>query len=89
MTCNRIEELVRKALESQFADELKAGTIVFHSVNVDDPANEHFIRDFALDSKIVVMRRGEKFEKFPDVWTLVRDPEKFTAYIRSGVEQFQ
>ncbi len=89
MTCNRIEELTEKALESKFAAELKSGKIVFRSVNVDEPANEHFIRDFALDSKIVCMRKGEKLEKFPEVWTLVRDPEKFAAYIQSGVEQFK
>lgn len=89
MTCNRIEELTEKALESGFAAELKAGKIVFRSVNVDEPANEHFIKDFALDSKIVCMRKGEKLEKFPEVWTLVRDPEKFAAYIQAGVEQFK
>jgi len=89
MTCNRIEELTRTALESKFAAELKAGNIVFRSVNVDNPADEHFIRDFALDSKIVVMRKDGKVEKFPAVWTLVHDPEKFAAYIQSGVEQFR
>ena len=89
MTCNRIEELTKKALDSKFAARLKAGTLVFRSIDVDEPANEHFIKDFALDSKIVVMRKGEKVEKFPEVWALVGDPEKFASYIESGVEQFK
>ncbi len=88
-TCNRIEELTKKALEAKFASELKSGRIVFRPVNVDDPANEHFIRDFALEAKIVVMRKGGKIEKLPEVWMLGNDPKTFASYIQSGVEKLR
>lgn len=88
-TCRRIEELTRKTLETDFPAKLKSGDIVFESVNLDEPRNEHFIADFALDSKIVVMRKGSKFTAFPEVWTLVRNPEAFSTYIRDGVEKMQ
>jgi len=89
VTCNKIEDMARKAVEEKFAPEMAAGTIVFKSVNVDEPENEHFVRDFGLDSKIVVMQKGDRVEKFQDVWALVGTPEKFTAYIQNGMEQMK
>lgn len=86
MTCNRIEELTRQAIQSNFAGQLADGKIVFRSVNVDEPENEHFIKDFQLVTRSVVMRKGDKFEKFDQVWNLVREPDKFSQYIRNGVE---
>ena len=89
MTCNKIEDLTQKALEAKFAPELKNGSILFKSVNLDEPQNEHFVQDFNLDSKIVVMQRGDQFEKFQDVWTLVKTPEKLAIYIQNGVEKLK
>lgn len=84
MTCNKIEELARQAINSKYAAELSAGTVEFKSVNVEATENEHFINDFQLSTRSVVMQKGEKYEKFDAVWTLVREPEKFTTYIQDG-----
>ena len=84
MTCNKIEELTRAALQDRFAKEIAGGRVAFRPVNVEEPANEHFIKDFQLVSRTVVMAKGGKYETFDAVWTLVRDPQKFTAYIQDG-----
>ncbi|MDD3887104.1 MAG: nitrophenyl compound nitroreductase subunit ArsF family protein [Victivallaceae bacterium] len=84
MTCNRIEELARAAIQDKYAKEMAAGAVVFRSVNVEEPANEHFIRDFQLTTRSVVMQKAGKYEKFDAVWTLVRDPRKFAEYIQDG-----
>ena len=84
MTCNKIEELTRQAVAGKFAKELADGSVVFASVNVEDKDNEHFIRDFDLTVRSVVMSKNGKFEKFDEVWSLVGDPAKFTAYIQDG-----
>jgi small redox-active disulfide protein 2 len=84
-TCNKIESLTRSAIESKYAAELASGSLVFKSVNVDEPANEHFIQDFQLSTRSVVMQKDGKYERFDAVWTLVGQPEKFIAYIQDGV----
>ncbi len=84
MTCNKIEELTKQAISGKFAKELADGAVIFTSVNVEAPDNEHFIRDFDLTVRSVVMSKNGKFEKFDDVWTLVGDPAKFTAYVQDG-----
>ncbi len=84
VTCSKIEQLARAAMESGFAGAVKKGELVFRSVNVDEQANAHFVNDFKLASSTVVMERNGKFEKFDDVWNLVGEPEKFTAYLQKG-----
>ena len=80
MTCNTIEKLTRDAVGN-------SENVKFISVNVEEPQNEHFIKDFNLVNRTVVMERNGKFEKFDKVWELVRTPEEFSAYIKSGVER--
>ena len=84
MTCNRIEELAKAAIQGRYAEELADGRVEFRSVNVEEPANEHFIKDFQLASRTVVMAKDGKYEKFDAVWTLVGEPEKFSSYLQDG-----
>ncbi|MDD3155030.1 MAG: nitrophenyl compound nitroreductase subunit ArsF family protein [Victivallaceae bacterium] len=86
-TCNKIETLTKQALEEKYSKELADGRIVFRPVNVEDPVNEHFVNDFQLSSRSVVMQKNGKYQKFDAVWTLVREPQKFTEYIQNGVTE--
>lgn len=85
MTCNRIEELTKETVNGAFAEEVANGKVVVRSVNIEAPENEHFIKDFQLSTRSVVMQKDDDFEKFDAVWTLIREPEKFTEYIRDGL----
>ena len=87
MTCNRIEALTKEVLQAKFTGLLADGKLIFRSVNLDEPANEHFIKDFQLTARTVVMQKNGKFEKFDEVWNLVGEPAEFTSYIQSGVEK--
>ena len=80
MTCNTIEQLARETAE-------KYKNVKFISVNVEEPQNEHFVRDFQLVSRSVVMERNGKIEKFDRVWELVRSPEDFKKYLDDGIER--
>ena len=87
MTCSKIEQLTKQALEEKYAGALASGKIVFRAVNVEEPVNEHFVRDFGLTVRGVVMAGNGRFEKFDSVWNLVRDPEKFQSCIQEGVKR--
>ena len=77
----------KQALEEKYAGALASGKIVFRAVNVEEPVNEHFVRDFGLTVRGVVMAGNGRFEKFDSVWNLVRDPEKFQSCIQDGVKR--
>lgn len=85
MTCNKIESQTRTVAETKFAAALADGTLRFKSVNVDEPANEHFVSDFQLVSSTVVVQRGENYKRLDDVWKFVHDEAVFTRYIQDGV----
>ena len=77
-TCNRMEELTKKAIKDK--------GVSYKAVNLDEPANEHFVKDFQLDSRVVVIQREGTYKKMDKVWDLVGDEEAFIAYIQSGLK---
>ena len=86
-TCMKMEELASQAVTANFADKLASGDVVFRSVNLEAPGNEHFVKDFDLITNTVVMQRGDKVEKFDDIWDLAGTPDKFEMYIKAGVSR--
>lgn len=89
-SCMRIEEWTRKAVDSRFADEVAAGRVSFRMVYTDTPANEHYIQDYQLVSKSVVVAeslegREQEWVNLQDVWLLLHDEQAFADYIAGAV----
>jgi hypothetical protein len=86
-TCRKIEAYTTEAIQTGFPEELAAGTVTLQVVNVDEPVNEHFITDFQLTAKTVVLvneQDGEQvqWKNLARVWDLVGNKESFITYIR-------
>ena len=88
MTCRTIEAYTREAVEAGFAEALKDGRLEWRIVNVDEGVNEHFVRDFELVTRSVVLERltgGRRtdWKNLPRIWELARgDKEAFLKYVR-------
>jgi len=54
-SCYTIEKYTKEALESNFEDELVSGKLVFKPVNMEVKENEHFLGDYQLYTKSVVL----------------------------------
>lgn len=92
MTCVRIERLTREVVERNFASELRSGRVTFQIVNLDGPGNAHFVRDYRLISKTVIvsdLAGGEEigWENLQQVWTKHRDEQAFEAYVVEAVRR--
>ena len=92
-TCRAIESNTGKAVQKHFTSELKSGAIRWQPVDVDKAENKHFIQEFKLYTKSVVLvelRSGKtvRHELLQKVWELIHSPEKFDKYIQSSVENF-
>ena len=85
MTCNKIERLAHSAVEEHFVEEVKGKQLRFESVNVDDPANEHFIRDFQLSTRTVVIAKGATYQRLDKTWQLVHDEDAFKKYVQESI----
>lgn len=92
-TCRKFETFSDQALHSAFAAELAGGRLQWQVINVDEPGNEHFIKDYQLYSKSIVVTKVQdnqqlKWKNLDKIWELVRDKEAFINYIRNEVRQY-
>jgi len=91
--CMKIEEYSRAAIEKGFPADIKDGLLSFEAVNVEEPQNRHFIRDYDLVSKTVVLslKDGDKevrFKNLDRVWRLLGSREQFIAYVQDETRGF-
>ena len=85
-SCNTIEAYTKEAVETGFKSAYKGWQVTFKGVNTDEAANEHFVQDYWLNSKSVIVQKfsGDKalnWGKLDRVWTLLGDKEAFKAYV--------
>ncbi len=81
MTCNSMERMVHEVADNLPSVEVKA-------VNLDEPANEHFVADFGLTMRTVVLQRGSRFTVLDKCWTLAHDEPAFKDYISKNIADF-
>ena len=92
-TCRTIEQYSHDAIQMYFAKELGNGRLEFRPVNIEEPGNKHFIQDYQLVTRSLVLSlvsdgKETKWKNLPDVWKLVRDKDKFFQYVKDEVEKF-
>ena len=92
-TCLNLESYTREALDTHYAADLASGRIQWRTADLDDPANEHFVDEFGLYTKSVVLVRFEngeqtRFDSLSRIWELVYDKDAYVAYIRDEVKGF-
>jgi len=93
VTCRKIEAYTEESLRTAFSSELEGGQLEWRPVNVDTPENGHFIQDFELSTRSVVlveMLDGEQkqWKNLTRVWELVRDKPTFVAYVQEEARAF-
>lgn len=91
--CTQIEQWTEETVTTGFKDELASGKLQWRGVNVQQEENEHFIRDFELYSKSVIIAEYQagkpvRWENLKKVWQLYRDKPKFLDYIAGGIKSF-
>jgi len=92
-TCRKIEAYADEAIAKGFVDELAAGRLEWQVVNIEEAGNEHFIEDFQLVTRSVVLveyRDGKvvRWENLEKVWQLVRSKDRFVEYIQGETTEF-
>ncbi|MBN2456366.1 MAG: hypothetical protein JXB29_07525 [Sedimentisphaerales bacterium] len=89
-TCHKLETYAKEALDTYFADEISSENIVWKVVNVDRTENSHFIQDYKLVTKSVVLSKvanGKEIEwkNLNNIWQKVRDKDRYLQYIRESI----
>ncbi|MGC8840388.1 MAG: nitrophenyl compound nitroreductase subunit ArsF family protein [Candidatus Sumerlaeaceae bacterium] len=88
--CINFEHFTDELLKRDFAKELASGRIVWKVVNVDLPENSHFVDEYKLYTKSLVLvphssgKSGE-YKNLTKIWQFAGDKAKFQAYVREEI----
>jgi len=92
-TCRRIEAYSKQAIDFGFAPELAKGSLEFRLVNVELPENQHFMQDYKLFTKSLVLVRFKsgsqvEWKNLSKVWELTGEHDAFLSYVRGEVRAY-
>jgi hypothetical protein len=89
-SCMKIEAYSQEAVQTGFAEDLKAGKMEWLVINTDESPNEHYEKDYQLYTKSLILSRVEngketKWKNLEKVWELLGDKEAFIKYVQDEV----
>jgi len=88
ITCNQIEAMAAKLVNTVFADATEAGRLVWKEANYQENA-ELAERFDVVSSCIVVAKTVDgkvvDFKRLDDLWTLADKPQKFDEYVADAI----
>ncbi|MFH1507017.1 MAG: nitrophenyl compound nitroreductase subunit ArsF family protein [Candidatus Omnitrophota bacterium] len=92
-TCHKMEQYTKEAIEGNFKDELANGLLVVKAVNVEEKENEHFVNDYQLYTKTLIISHVEngkeiEYKNLTKIWEYVRDKKKFFNYVTSEINNY-
>ena len=87
-SCYKIETYTKEVFDENFKEDL-----VLKVINTDKPTNSHFLKDYQLYSKSVVlvkMKNGQQvgYKNLEKIWYVLNDKKKFKTYVKEEIEQF-
>ena len=92
-TCRMIESYSREVVEQKFGADIAKGRLQYKLVNLELPENRHFVKDYQLFTKSLVLVRFDKgkqteYKVLNDTWELVGDKSAMQAYVEREVRDY-
>ena len=91
--CLRTEGWTESTIRAAFAKELGDSTLLWSAINIDEPEHEHFIDDFKLSNRSVILvelegREQKRWKNLEAVWDLLDNEKAFRLYIRDEIQNY-
>ena len=92
-TCRNIDSYSRGVIEKKFAGDIAKGRLEYRLVNVQLPENQHFVKDYQLYTKSLVLVRLDKgkqaeYQVLNDTWDLVGNKPLMQSYVERKVRDY-
>lgn len=89
-TCRAIESQAQEAVEKGFAAELAAETMLWKTVNYEEPVGEKFKEQFEIQIPVVVLAKMKNdrlvsWRRLDEVWGLVNEKQAFIDYVQAEI----
>jgi hypothetical protein len=91
--CYNMEQWTKELMDTCFKGQVGSGKIVFKMFNTDEKANEHFLNDYKLYTKSIVLSlvkggKEVKYENLAKIWDCLRSKQKFQDYVMTEIEKY-
>jgi hypothetical protein len=88
MTCQNVENVSKKAVETLYPEKVKSGNISFQSVNLDEKTGEAIGAKYKIEGQTLIVICGDKHVDLTEKGFLYANdkPEKLTAEIKKAVD---
>ena len=92
-TCHKLEQYAQEAIETHFKDDLASGKLAFKVVNIENKGNEHYVNDYQLYTKSIVLsltKDGKEIrsKNLDKIWEYVGNKDRYENYVRDEVATF-
>jgi uncharacterized membrane protein len=92
-TCMKLEEYSHAAVNKYFTNELKNGSIVWETINYDKDENKHYLDEFNLYNKSLIIIRYEdgkkkEWKNLEKIWELVGKKGKYLQFVKKEIEKY-
>lgn len=88
MTCQNVENVSKKAVETLYPEQVKKGEITFQSVNLDEKEGEAIGAKYKIEGQTLIIISGDKKVDLTDKGFLYanNNPEKLKAEIKKAID---
>jgi len=91
--CYKIERYSSEAIEKYFKEQLKTKTLIFNIINIDLPENKHFIQDYQLYTRSLIIAEFKdgkqvRWKNLTKVWNYLNNREKFYEYVKLEIQNY-
>jgi len=92
-TCKKIGSYIEDAVETGFADEIKAGTVKVKMVDFQDAKNQKLTEAYKITGPTLVLMdvhdgKVKAWKPSPKVWSLVSKKSDFFKYVQQEVKSY-
>ena len=92
-SCTKIEKYSRDVITKSFDKEIKEGFLTFTAVNTDLSENKHFLQDYQLYTKSLVLislknNKVLKWKNLDKIWQKLNNQTDFYEYVQTETRKF-
>lgn len=93
VNCHNMEMWTKEVVEADFKPQLENGSLVLKIINTETKGNEHYMGDYKLFTKSVVLslvKSGKevKWVNLAKVWDFLRSGDRFKAYVKDEISKY-
>jgi len=93
VNCHNMGTWTKEVVDTDFKSQQESGKVVLKIINTETKGNEHFMADYKLYTKSVVLalvKDGKEiqFINLAKVWDFLGNAGKFKAYVKDEISKY-